>query len=205
MGDTVAAMVEQAPQRADVLANALGAVKSWRGSGAIDDEHAFAVAALAVEIADQLDVELDRRFTIAAGALLHDIGKLLLDQQILCKPGPLDDDERSYVQTHAAAGAASLPEDVPETIRAIVRFHHERWDGSGYPEGICASAIPLEARIVAVADAFQAMLEDRPYRPARTEGDAVHEVLRSSGTQFDPACVQAFVRIAGPAASSSLR
>jgi len=205
MGDTVAAMVEQATQRADVLANALGAVKSWRGSGAIDDEHAFAVAALAVEIADQLDVELDRRFTIAAGALLHDIGKLLLDQQILCKPGPLDDDERSYVQTHAAAGAASLPEDVPETIRAIVRFHHERWDGSGYPEGICASAIPLEARIVAVADAFQAMLEDRPYRPARTEGDAVHEVLRSSGTQFDPACVQAFVRIAGPAASSSLR
>ena len=70
MGDTVAAMVEQATQRADVLANALGAVKSWRGSGAIDDEHAFAVAALAVEIADQLDVELDRRFTIAAGALL---------------------------------------------------------------------------------------------------------------------------------------
>jgi putative two-component system response regulator len=204
MGDTVSSVVEQQTQPADVLANALGAVKLWRGSGAADDEHAFAVAVLAVEIADQLGVELDRRFMIAAGALLHDVGKLLLDQQILCKSGPLDDDERSHVQTHAAAGAASLPDDVPETIRAIVRFHHERWDGSGYPEGICASAIPLEARIVAVADAFQAMLEDRPYRPARTEGDAVHEVLRSSGTQFDPACVQAFVRIAGPAASSSV-
>lgn len=201
MGDTVPGMLEQTTQRADVLASALGAVRTWGSSDAVDDEHAFAVAALAVEIADQLGVEISRRFTIAAGALLHDVGKLLLDQQILRKPGPLDDGERSHVQMHAAAGAASLPEIVPETIRAVVRFHHERWDGSGYPEGICAAEIPLEARIVAVADAFQAMLEDRPYRRARTQDDAVHEVLRSSGTQFDPACVRAFARVAGTAPS----
>ena len=201
MGDTVPGMLEQTTQRADVLASALGAVRSWGGSNAADDEHAYAVAALAVEIADQLGVEIDRRFTIAAGALLHDVGKLLLDQQILRKPGPLDDGERSHVQTHAAAGAAALPGIVPETIRAVVRFHHERWDGSGYPEGICAAEIPLEARIVAVADAFRAMLEDRPYRRARTQDDAVHEVLRSSGTQFDPACVRAFARVAGTAPS----
>jgi HD-GYP domain-containing protein (c-di-GMP phosphodiesterase class II) len=103
------------------------------------------------------------------------------------------------VQTHAEAGAESLPEIVPESIRAVVRCHHERWDGSGYPDGIAASEIPLEARIVAVADAFQAMLEDRPYREARSQDEAVGEVLRSSGTQFDPACVRAFVRVAGTA------
>jgi len=204
MGDTVSSMLESATHRADVLTTAIGAVRTWQGSTAAADEHAFAVAALAIEIADELGVARDRRFTIAAGALLHDIGKLLLDQQVLCKPGPLDDDERSHIQTHAAAGAASLADDVPETIRAVVRFHHERWDGSGYPDGICSSAIPLEARIVAVADAFQAMLEDRPYRHARTQDDAVHEVLRSAGTQFDPECVQAFVRVAGTAPSRGL-
>ncbi len=201
MGDTVPIMVDQTTQRADVLATAIGAVRNWGTPGSAQDRHAYAVAALAVEIADQLGVELTRRFAVAAGALLHDIGKQLLDQQILDKPGPLDDGERTHVQTHAEAGAESLPEVVPETIRAVVRCHHERWDGSGYPDGIAASEIPLEARIVAVADAFQAMLEDRPYRGARTQDEAVGEVLRSSGTQFDPACVRAFVRVAGTAPS----
>ncbi len=204
MGDTVASMLQQTTQRADVLSRALGALRSWGSADAADNRHAHAVASLAVEIADALDVEIDRRFTVAAGALLHDIGKLLLDQDILEKPGPLDDGERLHVQTHAEAGAAALPEVVPETIRAVVRFHHERWDGSGYPEGICESEIPLEARIVAVADAFQAMLEDRPYRHARTQEDAVDEVLRSSGTQFDPVCVRAFARVAGTAPSRGL-
>jgi putative two-component system response regulator len=201
MGDTVPSMLHETTQRADVLTSAVGAVRKWGSADVADDRHAYAVAALAVEIADELGVELSRRFVVAAGALLHDIGKSLLDQEILAKPGPLDDGERSHVETHAEAGAAALPEIVPESIRAIVRCHHERWDGSGYPEGICASAIPLEARIVAVADAFQAMLEDRPYRRARAQGAAVDEVLRSSGTQFDPACVKAFARVAQTAPS----
>ncbi len=190
--------LEQTTQRADVLARALGAVRSWAGFEATHDRHARAVAALAVEIANELAVEAGRRFTVAAGALLHDIGKLQLDPEILGKPGPLDDGERLHVQTHAQAGAATLPHAVPEPVRAVVRFHHERWDGSGYPEGICESEIPIEARIVAVADAFRAMLEDRPYRDARTHEDAVDEVLRSAGTQFDPACVRAFARVTRP-------
>lgn len=190
--------LEQTAQRADVLDRAIGAVRSWAGSEAAHDRHAHAVASLAVEIADALAVGAGRRFTVAAGALLHDIGKLQLDQEILGKPGPLDEGERRHVQTHAEAGAAALPDVVPEPVRAVVRFHHERWDGSGYPEGICESEIPLEARIVAVADAFRAMLEDRPYRDARSHRDAVDEVLRSAGTQFDPDCVRAFARVARP-------
>ncbi len=204
MGDTVTSALEQTPQRADVLSTAVGAVRRWAGAELADDAHAYSVAAVAVEIAEQLGVDVTCCFAVAAGALLHDVGKSLLDQDVLCKPGPLDDGERSHVQTHAVAGAASLPAIVPDCIRAIVRCHHERWDGCGYPDGIGAAQIPLEARIVAVADAFQAMLEDRPYRGPRSEREAVDEVLRSAGTQFDPACVQAFARVAGTAPSRGL-
>jgi putative two-component system response regulator len=204
MGDTVKGTLEQTPQRAHVLTTAIDAVRTWGSSAAADDAHANAVAAVAVEIAERLGVELTRCFAVAAGALLHDVGKGLLDQGILDKPGPLDDSERSHVQTHADAGADALPDTVPEDIRAVVRFHHERWDGGGYPYGIAAWAIPLEARIVAVADAFQAMLEDRPYRHARPEPDAVDEVLRAAGTQFDPACVQAFAELVGSQPSRSV-
>jgi len=195
MGDTVTTGVGKTTQGADVLASAVGAVRTWGGRQVADDPHALGVAAVALEIAEQLHVELSLRFAVAAGALLHDIGKALLDQEILSKPGPLDDDEREHVQTHAEAGAAALPATIPSCIRAVVRSHHERWDGRGYPDGIGSTAIPLEARIVAVADAFQAMLEDRPYRDARTRRDAVDEVLRSAGTQFDPACVRAFAQL----------
>jgi len=204
MGDTVKGSLAQTPQRADVLVTAIDAVRTWGSSEAADDPHANAVAAVAIEIADQLGVELARCFAVAAGALLHDIGKALLDPEILAKPGPLDDTERSHVETHAEAGAEALPASVPDPIRAVVRFHHERWDGGGYPRGIAAWAIPLEARIVAVADAFQAMLEDRPYREARAEPDAVDEVLRAAGTQFDPACVQAFAELVGSGRSRSI-
>ena len=195
MGDTVTAGVEHRTHGADVLASAVGAVRNWGSEQVADDPHALAVAAVAVEIAEQLDIELSLRFAVAAGALLHDVGKALLDQEVLSKPGPLDEDEREHVQTHAEVGAAALPVAIPSCIRAVVRSHHERWDGRGYPDGICTTAIPLEARIVAVADAFQAMLEDRPYRSARTARDAVDEVLRAAGTQFDPACVRAFAQL----------
>ena len=201
MGDTVKGTLEQTAHRADVLTHAIDAVRTWGGSEAADDPHAKAVAAVAVEIADRLGVELARCFAVAAGALLHDVGKGLLDQDVLAKPGPLDDAERSHVQTHAEAGADALPPNVPAAIRSVVRFHHERWDGGGYPYGISEREIPLEARIVAVADAFQAMLEDRPYREARPEPDAVDEVLRAAGTQFDPACVRAFAELVGSAPS----
>src|SRR5262249_14813228 len=195
MGDTVSTAVEQTTQGADVLASAVGAVRHWGSSEIAEDPHANAVAEVAIEIAEQLGVELSLRFAVAAGALLHDVGKALLDQEVLAKPGPLDDDEREHVQTHAEAGAAALSAAIPACIRAVVRSHHERWDGRGYPDGIGSTAIPLEARIVAVADAFQAMLEDRPYRDARTRRDAVDEVLRSAGTHFDPACVRAFAQL----------
>lgn len=201
MGDTVSTTVEQTTQGADVLASAVGAVRHWGNTEIADDPHAKAVAVIAVEIADQLGIELSLRFAVAAGALLHDVGKALLDQQVLAKPGPLDDDERGHVQMHAEVGAGTLPVAIPSCIRAVVRSHHERWDGSGYPDGIRTTAIPLEARIVAVADAFQAMLEDRPYRSARGRREAIDEVLRASGTQFDPACVRAFAQLPRTASS----
>jgi putative nucleotidyltransferase with HDIG domain len=203
-GDSVSEVLQARPQSADVVASAVSAISRWCGPETASDPHAAAVAGMAVEIAQELGVDGGRRFAVAAGALLHDVGKTLLDQHILQKPGPLDEAEREHVQTHAAAGAAALPPDVPDEVRSIVRFHHERWDGRGYPHGIGYAAIPLEARIVAVADAFQAMVEDRPYRPRRSLPDAIEEVVRSAGSQFDPACVQAFARLAG-ARRASLR
>jgi putative nucleotidyltransferase with HDIG domain len=192
----VSELVRDRAQTADVLDSAVSAVRAWCDGAPAVDTHARAVADLAVDIARELGLTAPARFAVAAGALLHDVGKSLLDQRILQKPGPLEDGERRHVQTHPEEGARSLPSAVPDEVRSVVRFHHERWDGDGYPTGIARASIPLEARIVAVADAFQAMLEDRPYRGRRSLDAAIGEVVRSAGTQFDPECVQAFTRVA---------
>ncbi|TVR67203.1 MAG: response regulator [Spirochaetaceae bacterium] len=130
------------------------------------------------------------------GAYLHDIGKIAVPDSILLKKGALTDTEWELMRTHPLAGVRLL-ERIEFLHQAIplVRSHHERWDGRGYPEGLRGESIPLEARIFAVADTFDAITSDRPYREGRSFQVARDEILRESGSQFDPEVVQAFLRI----------
>jgi putative nucleotidyltransferase with HDIG domain len=155
-------------------------------------EHTAAVSGLALAIATELKLGADERRCVELGALLHDVGKLSIPDRVLTKPGPLNELEWAAMQRHAALGERLLAHilDQPDVL-AIVRSHHERWDGSGYPDGKSGEDIPLSARIVAVADAFQAMIEPRPYRKPRTPASAFDEIASQAGRQFDPACVQA--------------
>jgi len=156
------------------------------------DGHTTAVSRLAVTIATKLELPTAERRLVEVGALLHDVGKLSIPDRVLMKPGPLNELEWAVMQRHAPLGERLVPHTVNQAdVLAIVRSHHERWDGGGYPDGKRGEEIPLAARIVAVADAFQAMIEPRPYREPRTREAALDEILVHSGLQFDPACVEA--------------
>jgi putative nucleotidyltransferase with HDIG domain len=134
--------------------------------------------------------------TLRRGALLHDIGKIGVPDNVLRKPAALSEAEWVLMKRHPEHGARIISK-IPflEDVSRIVRHHHERWDGKGYPDGIAGDAIPLGARIFAVADSFDAMTSDRPYRRAMSVKDARVEVARCRGTQFDPDIVDAFVRV----------
>jgi putative nucleotidyltransferase with HDIG domain len=159
------------------------------------DAHAIAVAECSLRIADSLALEPEQRKTICTGALLHDVGKLQIEEEILSKPGPLTLDERRKIQRHPVEGEQMIGEAVDEQVAEVVLNHHERWDGSGYPNGLSGTQIPLAARVVAVADAYLAMREARPYRVRLTKTEAVRELVAGSGTQFDPVCVDALVSL----------
>ena len=155
-------------------------------------EHTAAVSALALAIAKKLKLSAAERRCVELGALLHDVGKLSIPDRVLTKPGPLNELEWAAMRRHAALGERLLAHILDQAeVLAIVRWHHERWDGSGYPDGLEGKGIPLAARIVAVADAFQAMIEPRPYRAPRTRESALEEIASQSGRQFDPVCVKA--------------
>jgi HD-GYP domain-containing protein (c-di-GMP phosphodiesterase class II) len=156
-------------------------------------EHARRVAAYAAATAREFGITGRDLVVLEVGAALHDLGKLCVRKTVLAKPGPLTEQEWDVMRLHPAAGARALATivGVPEVV-AIVRWHHERWDGTGSPDGLRGERIPLGARIVAVADAFQAMTETRPYRGPLTERAARARLREAAGTQFDPACVDAF-------------
>ncbi len=158
--------------------------------------HASAVGAIALAIATELRLSAADRRSVELGALLHDVGKLSIPDRVLMKPGPLNELEWEAMRRHATLGERLLARIVqqPEVL-AAVRSHHERWDGGGYPDGKRGEEIPLPARIVAVADAFQAMIEPRPYRAPRTPASALAEIASQSGRQFDPACVRALFAV----------
>jgi ribonuclease P protein subunit RPR2 len=133
---------------------------------------------------------------LSYGFLLHDVGKVGIPESILCKPGPLTDAEYEVMKTHPLIGVQIVQ---PITFLGgaieVIRCHHERWDGRGYPDGLAAEEIPLGARIFSVCDTFDAMTSDRPYRRALPFDDAVSEIERCGGTQFDPDVVTAFVEM----------
>jgi putative nucleotidyltransferase with HDIG domain len=159
-------------------------------------EHTTAVARVAVGIASELGLSGKRLRHVELGALLHDVGKLTIPDRILKKPSRLTQLEWVAMQRHAASGERLLLRilDLPDVL-AVVRSHHERWDGAGYPDRMRGDEIPLGARIVAVADAFQAMVEPRTYRPPLSRVATLAELIRNAGTQFDPACVDALRRV----------
>ncbi len=144
----------------------------------------------------ELDFKPDQLTKLCHGALLHDIGKIGVPDAILHKPGPLTEEEWAVMKTHPSLGAMMIA-DVEQLnqAREVVLSHHERFDGKGYPRGIKADEIPMEARVFSIADAFDAMMSDRPYRPAMSLEHARDEVTRCSGTQFDPKSVAAFNKI----------
>jgi putative two-component system response regulator len=156
------------------------------------EEHTTAVSRLAMAIATELRLPAAQCRDVELGALLHDVGKLSIPDRVLTKPGPLNELEWTAMQRHASLGERLVARIVQQpAVLAVVRSHHERWDGSGYPDGKQGEEIPLAARIVAVADAFQAMIEPRPYREPRTRASALEEITSESGRQFDPGCVAA--------------
>ena len=142
----------------------------------------------------ELDVVTQERVRIAA--FLHDLGKVGVPTDLLLRAGALEPGEREIVERHPVIGAHLLkPLDLPCIIPVAVRHHHEWWDGSGYPDGLSAEEIPLEARIVSVADAFDAMTCDRPYRQGLRREVVIAEFKRYAGIQFDPAIAMLFLEI----------
>ena len=165
--------------------------------------HSMRVSKWARALAELRGLPEDEVNRIAVAGLLHDIGKIGVPDIILGKPGKLTDEERLLMMAHAALGAAIVEHAGPlAAIAPVVRHHHEWWDGSGYPEGLRAEAIPLGARIVTLADTLDSMTTDRPYRAARSMEDALGEIDRCSGTQFDPSLAALAATVVGRAAPS---
>lgn len=159
-------------------------------------EHSARVAALADPVARRLGWEGGPLQGLRLGSALHDVGKLSVSPEILRKPGPLDAVERAEIEQHPAAGARLLEElSSAQAALTYVLCHHERWDGWGYPRGLAGTAIPVEARLLAVADAYDAMTSDRPYRSALDPGVAFEEIERCAGTQFDPRIAYTFLAV----------
>ena len=158
--------------------------------------HLDRTAHYGLALARRVDPVLADRREVIYGFFLHDIGKVGIPESILCKTGPLNDLEWIVMRSHPHVGA-KIVEPIPFMGEAveIVRSHHERYDGSGYPAGLRGEEIPLGARIFAIADAFDAMTSDRPYRRALPTEEAVAQIQAGSGTQFDPVCVDAFVEL----------
>ena len=159
--------------------------------------HSRKVGNYAVALAEALDLPSERVAIISTAALLHDIGKIGIPDEVLNKTGKLDDEEWELIKSHPKL-SANIVGHVPSLTSCLpaILHHQERWDGTGYPSGLEGEAIPLEARILAVADAFDAMTSSRPYRGPLSYREAVEELKRSAGSQFDPKLVEAFLPIA---------
>ena len=195
-GNTRSADAAIAAPNAVELARALAFACSLREG--IPQEHAEEVARLAGLTAERLALPGRVVQRCRLGGWLHDVGKLAVPERTLNKPRPLDDAEWEVMRTHSAVGA-DIVHRIPvlRQVASAVRHHHERYSGDGYPDGLAGHAIPIEARIIAAADAYAAMTADRPYSPARTTQEATAELRRSAGSHFDPAVTDALLAVLG--------
>ncbi len=172
-----------------VLANAIEARDAYtRG-------HVERVSSYSVMIAREMEMDDDEVDAVELGAILHDIGKIAVHESILTKPGELTPEEMSEMRKHPEIGVFMI-KDIPYLVPAtpIIKYHHERYDGKGYPEGLAGEDIPLHARIMAIADLFDALTTDRPYHEALSPQKAVAYIQNESGKHFDPKIVEVFVR-----------
>ena len=174
-----------------VIGALIGALEAKENSRATS---AARTMTLAVAVGERLSCSEDEIAALKLGALFHDIGTIGVPETVLRKPGALDEREWQEVRAHSSIGA-NLLSNVPMLgrVRPIVLSHHERYDGTGYPQGLREDQIPLAAQIIAVADAFSAMTDGRPYRAAMSQADAVKELRANAGTQFNPVVVEAFI------------
>src|SRR3982751_2915497 len=159
--------------------------------------HIRRVQSYATTLAREVGVKDDGLLkAIEAAALLHDMGKLAVPEYILNKPGRLTDAEFEKMKLHASVGADILSAiDFPYPVVPIVRHHHENWDGTGYPDGLKGTDIPIGARILSVVDCFDALTSDRPYRPRLSDEDAIQILLERRATMYDPLIVDTFIRV----------
>jgi putative nucleotidyltransferase with HDIG domain len=163
--------------------------------------HSRKVNTYAVALAEAIGLPPDEASRVSTAALLHDIGKIGVPDRILNKKGKLSDEEWEAIKSHPRLGA-NIVGNVPDLVPCVgsILYHHERWDGTGYPEGLKGKAIPLDARILAIADAFAAMTSPRPYRDAFCDDKVLRKLREGAGTQFDPELVEVFIGLiqAGP-------
>lgn len=157
--------------------------------------HSFRVTLYSLILASELDLESDVLEEIEIAGLLHDIGKIGIPQNILCKPGKLTDEEFEIMQSHSVQGEKMIANIKKLTVISNwLRTHHERWDGRGYPNGLKGEEIPISARIIALADTYDAMTSTRSYRKALPHQDAINEIQKCAGSQFDPNIAMIFVK-----------
>jgi putative nucleotidyltransferase with HDIG domain len=176
------------------LATVLGVAETLdiRDTGSAN--HSQSVGRYAQMAAEELGFDRDHAERVRLAGLLHDVGKIGVSEAMLIKPGPLDEDEWAEMRTHPEIAARLLAGPEFEDLRSWILAHHERPDGAGYPYGLSGNEIPLESRILAVADAWEAMTADRVYSSALSAEAAREELMAGSGTQFDKTVVEAFLR-----------
>jgi putative nucleotidyltransferase with HDIG domain len=203
LADTVGAALKHAERRAEVLSSVrrrmAALMSAVEGRDPYTAGHSEAVAELSTSLGRYLRLSPADLLELEAAALLHDLGKSGVPDAVLNKPAPLDEDEQALVRRHTVWGAQMLA-DIPglEPVGTIVLFHHERWDGTGYPQGLAQSQIPIASRIIAVCDAYHSMTSHRPYRRALSTEHATWELIGAAGSQFDPAVVERFVDTLDP-------
>lgn len=194
-------LVQLAQEKRNDGANILGTIRALAATVDAKDHythgHSEKVAKYATLIAQEIGYSRDKLESLRIAALLHDIGKIAVPDQLLNKPGSLSLKERKAMRSHPVVGFDIIKhvDAISECLPAVLH-HHERYDGNGYPEGLKGSSIPLDARILAVADAYDAMTSERPYRSDKmTCEQALAQLARGSGTQFDPRIVETFVSL----------
>jgi len=198
LGDHAGAVLENGRLQGELRSSYVSTVRMLSEAIEVKDPsvrlHSEEVANYVAAVAVNLAIEPRRREELVIASLLHDVGKIGISERILLKPGPLTKEERSTIQLHPRIGFR-LVEQVPslDSIAPAVLHHHERFDGDGYPAGLAGEQIPIEARVICVADSFSAMTSQRPYRAAMELEDACAELERCAGTQFDPRVVRHFV------------
>jgi diguanylate cyclase (GGDEF)-like protein len=198
LGDHAGAVLQAERMHAELRESYVGAVRML--SEAVDAKdpllhgHSAEVARYAEAIGRRLEIEPDERRLLSLASLLHDVGTVAVSERVLLKPGPLNPQEREVVELHPRIGARVVSQ-VPalRPLAPAILHHHERYDGTGYPNGLAAEDIPVPARLIAVADAFSAMMHDRPHRSRRSVDEACAVLERGAGTQFDPEMVRLLV------------